>query len=186
MVEELDSEDLSRFAQALGHSFVFDGRCRVATRMVVADDDRRGGDTNRRPKDLAWVHETRLQGPDADESRADDAVPRIEQQNVKLLAQGIAQEAVEVSRCVARRHELVANFRARSPDPPPDFDGREQACRKRGAEAADRLELGHFDLAEPGNAAAVAEHAPSSFCQWRAAHAVSDHERNEFVIAHRR
>ena len=78
MVKQLDTDDASDFLQAFRHLNILEGRLRVPTRMLMADDERRRIVENGGLKDFTWVDDTRVDTPDMCPVNGDDPVLRVQ------------------------------------------------------------------------------------------------------------
>ena len=74
---------------------VLAARRRITARMIVQQDDRRGGFEDRRLEDLAGMDQARLQGPFGHDTVPQETVVRIEQRDPEDLVLQILHERSE-------------------------------------------------------------------------------------------
>src|SRR5439155_1542632 len=96
VVEHADADQLARLTQALGDGRVLGRRRRVAARVVVDEDEGRGGRADGGGEDLARVDERRGERALGDAHLALHAVLAVEQEDVEDLALELREAAAEV------------------------------------------------------------------------------------------
>jgi hypothetical protein len=102
VVEHRDPQQFPGPDQAGGHLEIFRARGGIAARVVVHQDQRRGGLPQRGPEYLAGVDQARRQGSLGHDDLAQHAVTAIQQQEHEALVRDVPQAWMEVSVHVSR------------------------------------------------------------------------------------
>src|SRR6516162_1197343 len=78
VIEDADTDELTRIAEALGELDVLCARRRVAARVIVSQEQRSGVAGDCRLEDLSWVDDRRRERSDGDRVDSDRSVLRVE------------------------------------------------------------------------------------------------------------
>jgi hypothetical protein len=107
VIEDADAEQLSGFDQPLGDREVLLAGLGVAGGMIVNEHHRGSGSDYRRAEYLPWVDDRGVEAADGDCLATHDLVPRVQEQNEKVLAGLLAELGADDSRYIVR----AADFR---------------------------------------------------------------------------
>lgn len=111
MIEQGDAEQLTCFAQPLGHAAILGAGRGVAGRMVVRDGDRRRAQRDRGREHFARMHRRRVAGADVDNVYGERTVSPVEVDGDEVLARIVADERADESRDVAPMANRVGLWR---------------------------------------------------------------------------
>ena len=186
MIEHIDPHDDAGGDQPVRQTTVFAAWLRIPRRMVVEQHD--GGSPARGgfPEDFARVHDARVERADRKHGGSQHAMLRVEQHDPELLDRSVAVlDHQEFGNRAGTGHLQALASSARH-DSAAEFDGRKHL---RGAGAADSTYVNEILQSRTRESFGAADGCQQRVCQIESAGVwltLTEHDRDEFVIAERR
>ena len=136
MIDDVDADDEPGVDHARREDEVVGAWRGVAGRMVVKQDDdgRRGGD--RLPKDLARVHNRRVERAERDDLDPNESMLRVEHRDAELLDRARAVLRQQERGNLLRRVQSRTFVQDGHERPPPELHGCQYLCGARAADAS--------------------------------------------------
>src|SRR4051812_40091050 len=153
--------------------------------MIVEQDDRRGAAARRLAEHFARMHDTGVERADREQRRAQDAALRVEQHDAEMLDGAVAELGQQQRGGVARRDDLRPVAAAADERAAPRFDRGDQLRGAGNADAGYLAEIVGRRAREAVQAVDRVEHRVREFEGASARRAVTEHDRQQLVVAER-
>ena len=154
--------------------------------MIMKQHNRGSAGGHGLPENLAWMDDAGVERADGEHGTAEHAVFRVEQQDPELLDATVAILRQQKLGDHARTRHLRPDAAGLCDGAPTQLDGGEQLRRSRRADAVDALQLVAADPRQARNTADRRKRMVGEIERARARLPLTEHDRDELVVAERR